>query len=79
MRMRKKQDLPSKPCACCGLHFTWRKKWARDWDAVKFCSDRCRQQGTRTAGQALPDGTDRPYKYIATISMQTSAEAVFCS
>ncbi|WP_439112653.1 DUF2256 domain-containing protein [Hydrogenophaga sp.] len=21
---------------------TWRKKWARTWEQVKFCSDRCR-------------------------------------
>ena len=52
MRMRKKQDLPSKLCACCGLPFPWRKKWARDWDTVKFCSDRCRQQGAGKGGQA---------------------------
>lgn len=45
MRMQKKQNLPSKLCACCGLPFTWRKKWERDWEAVKFCSDRCRQKG----------------------------------
>jgi hypothetical protein len=45
MRMQKKQNLPSKLCACCGLPFSWRKKWERDWEAVKFCSDRCRQQG----------------------------------
>ena len=41
-KMRKKSDLPSKLCAACGLPFTWRKKWERDWDNVKFCSDRCR-------------------------------------
>ena len=40
-----KGDLPSKPCAACGLPFSWRKKWARDWDEVRFCSDRCRRQG----------------------------------
>lgn len=40
--MRKKADLPSKACASCGLPFAWRKKWARDWDSVKYCSDRCR-------------------------------------
>ena len=40
-----KADLPSKPCAACGRPFTWRKKWARDWEAVKFCSDRCRAAG----------------------------------
>jgi hypothetical protein len=41
-KMRKKADLPSKVCASCGLPFAWRKKWARDWDSVKYCSDRCR-------------------------------------
>ncbi|RTL64620.1 MAG: DUF2256 domain-containing protein [Hyphomicrobiales bacterium] len=40
---RKKQDLPSKICATCGRPFTWRKKWARDWDSVRNCSDRCRR------------------------------------
>ncbi len=41
-RMRKKTDLPQKTCATCGRPFTWRRKWARDWDAVRYCSDRCR-------------------------------------
>ncbi|WP_375290642.1 DUF2256 domain-containing protein [Qipengyuania sp.] len=40
--MVRKGDLPTKTCAACCLAFTWRKKWARDWDQVKFCSDRCR-------------------------------------
>ena len=43
MKMRKKSDLPQKICAACGLPFTWRRKWARDWEQVKYCSDRCRQ------------------------------------
>jgi hypothetical protein len=41
-KMVKKGDLPTKLCATCGLRFAWRKKWARDWEQVKFCSDRCR-------------------------------------
>jgi hypothetical protein len=41
-KMRKKSELPTKTCAVCGLPFTWRKKWARDWDHVTQCSDRCR-------------------------------------
>jgi hypothetical protein len=41
-KMRRKIDRPSKTCVACGLPFTWRKKWARDWDSVRFCSDRCR-------------------------------------
>ena len=42
-RMRKKSDLPTKTCATCGLPFTWRKKWAKVWDDVRYCSDRCRR------------------------------------
>lgn len=40
--MRKKADLPSKDCITCGRPFAWRRKWARDWDNVKHCSDACR-------------------------------------
>ena len=42
-KMRKTADLPSKLCLACGLPFAWRKKWERDWDNVKYCSDRCRR------------------------------------
>ena len=35
--------LPHKPCARCGRTITWRKAWARDWDAVRYCSDGCRR------------------------------------
>jgi hypothetical protein len=38
----KKSDLPVKTCATCGKLFTWRKKWEKVWDQVKYCSDRCR-------------------------------------
>ncbi|MBU1384924.1 MAG: DUF2256 domain-containing protein [Alphaproteobacteria bacterium] len=42
-----KADLPTRVCAGCGLPFSWRKKWARDWAQVKFCSDRCRDGAAR--------------------------------
>ncbi|WP_206186194.1 DUF2256 domain-containing protein [Thauera propionica] len=42
--MRKKSDLPTKRCACCGRPFTWRKRWEKDWDAVRYCSERCRRE-----------------------------------
>lgn len=48
-RMRKKADLPTKTCVACGLPFAWRKKWERDWEQVKFCSDRCRTAGAAKA------------------------------
>ncbi|MDB2391897.1 DUF2256 and DUF3253 domain-containing protein [Acidimicrobiaceae bacterium] len=34
--------LPSKVCGTCGRSFTWRKKWERTWDEVRYCSKRCR-------------------------------------
>jgi hypothetical protein len=34
---------PPKPCATCGRAITWRKKWARDWEAVRYCSRACRR------------------------------------
>ncbi len=33
-----------KPCQVCGRPITWRKKWARDWDAVRYCGDACRRR-----------------------------------
>lgn len=41
--MRKKHELPEKICLSCGKPFTWRKKWERMWNDVKYCSERCRR------------------------------------
>ncbi|MBF9061376.1 DUF2256 domain-containing protein [Rhodobacterales bacterium HKCCSP123] len=41
-RMQKKDALPRKTCATCGRPFTWRKKWEKVWDDVRYCSRRCR-------------------------------------
>lgn len=38
-----KSHLPSKDCVACGRPFVWRKKWERDWESVKYCSDACRR------------------------------------
>ncbi|WP_374436825.1 DUF2256 domain-containing protein [Tabrizicola sp.] len=53
-KMRKKSELPQKTCAACGLPFTWRKKWERDWEAVRFCSDRCRKAGAKRDRDPAP-------------------------
>jgi hypothetical protein len=37
-----KNGFDPKTCLRCGLEFEWRKKWAKNWDEVKYCSDRCR-------------------------------------
>lgn len=43
MKGVKKENLPSKMCITCGRPFTWRKKWEKVWDEVKYCSDACRR------------------------------------
>jgi hypothetical protein len=40
-----KSYLPSKPCLACGRAMTWRKRWAKNWDEVRYCSDACRRAG----------------------------------
>lgn len=39
-----KREKPSKLCPVCRRPFTWRKKWERVWDEVKYCSDACRMR-----------------------------------
>ena len=45
--MIKKENLPSKVCIICQRPFSWRKKWERVWDEVKFCSEKCRRNKMR--------------------------------
>ena len=52
----KKPNLPTKICPVCHRPFTWRKKWARDWDSVKYCSERCRREAPRPATEAHARG-----------------------
>ena len=53
-KMRKKSDLPTKVCVTCGRPFTWRKAWARVWDEVRYCSDRCRKEKGRPVQNVTP-------------------------
>lgn len=48
-----KPFLPHKTCAVCGRPFVWRKKWAKVWDEVRYCSEGCRKRralASRPAG-----------------------------
>lgn len=63
-KMRKKSDLPTKDCVVCGRPFTWRKKWEKVWDEVKYCSDACRLRkgaggGTQTSARLRSEGFGR--------------------
>ncbi len=42
-----KRALPVKPCVVCGRPMSWRKRWSRHWDEVKYCSEACRRSAKR--------------------------------
>ncbi|MFN7691415.1 MAG: DUF2256 domain-containing protein [Bacteroidota bacterium] len=42
MKGVKKAHLPHKNCLTFKRPFSWRKKWEKNWEDVKHCSDRCR-------------------------------------
>mgnify|MGYP001390809752 CR=1 FL=1 len=50
----KKQHLPQKVCVSCGRPFSWRKKWEKVWEEVKYCSDRCRSLKSRNDKTMIP-------------------------
>ncbi|MGI9127245.1 MAG: DUF2256 domain-containing protein [Roseomonas sp.] len=53
--VHRKPFLPQKLCAACKRPFAWRKKWARIWEEVRYCSDACRD-GRRPANAARSKG-----------------------
>ncbi|GAA4870225.1 DUF3253 domain-containing protein [Actinomycetospora straminea] len=42
-----------KTCAGCGRRMTPRKRWARSFDEVRWCSDACRRRGLRDVDHDL--------------------------
>ncbi|MFN7402896.1 MAG: DUF2256 domain-containing protein [Armatimonadota bacterium] len=62
--MRNNQHLPQRNCRTCGRPFAWRKKWARVWDQVQYCSKRCRNHrpsaGSGVLGHVDKRSQDRP-------------------
>jgi hypothetical protein len=47
VKSHQKTYLPQKTCPVCQRPFAWRKKWARDWEQVVYCSERCRRSRSR--------------------------------
>ncbi|MBU6341167.1 MAG: DUF2256 domain-containing protein [Bacteroidetes bacterium] len=46
--MKQKAHLPQKICPVCGRPFSWRKKWEKVWEDVRYCSERCRSNKSKT-------------------------------
>ncbi|CAN5582967.1 hypothetical protein BH10ACI4_BH10ACI4_08650 [soil metagenome] len=54
-KRKPERETPHKDklCKTCGRAFSWRKKWERDWDVIKYCSDACRGNPPAEADSAL--------------------------
>lgn len=67
----------TKTCASCGRTIEWRKKWARDWDDVRYCSAGCRRHGVDDTDRKLEASiTDLLSKRTGTICPSDAARAV---
>lgn len=42
-----------KICRVCGRTIEWRRKWAKDWASVRYCSQACRRRGLRDSDRQL--------------------------
>lgn len=47
--------LTEKTCASCGRRIEWRKKWERDWEQVRHCSQACRRRGVTPQDEQLAE------------------------
>ena len=45
--------MEPKTCDSCGRTIEWRKKWERNWDEVRYCSDLCRKRKIRPVDREL--------------------------
>lgn len=72
-------DRATKPCSVCGRDIQWRRKWERDWENVRYCSDACRRRKTTDTDAALERSIIallRARKRGATICPSEAARAV---
>lgn len=43
-------EVEEKVCAVCGRRIEWRRRWAKDWASVRYCSDACRRRRREDTG-----------------------------
>lgn len=63
--------MPVKVCASCGREMQWRKKWAANWDDVRYCSDACRRRKVSGVDRRLEES-------IRELLEARSADATIC-
>lgn len=42
-KRKRSVSTDTKICTSCGRTIEYRKKWERNWDQIKYCSDECRR------------------------------------
>ncbi len=60
-----------KVCVSCGRRIEWRKKWERNWDEIRYCSDACRKAKVSDTDRALESA-------ISELLAQRAAGATIC-
>jgi len=45
--------VEEKSCVVCGRRIEWRRKWADDWEQVRYCSQGCRRRKVRPVDTEL--------------------------
>ncbi len=58
-------------CASCGRRITWRKKWARNWETIRYCSDACRKRRVQDVDVRLEEA-------ILTLLGERTIDASLC-
>ena len=64
-------DRQPKTCAVCGRTIEWRRKWERNWESVRYCSDACRRRRVRPIDHELESA-------IVTLLDERAAGATIC-
>ncbi len=62
-----------KVCQLCGRSFEFRKKWEKNWEEIKFCSDRCRQSNK---GQSKKNILDYKAKIVALLKERSNGKTI---
>lgn len=53
--LRSDDDRTPRICASCGREIEWRRRWARVWHEIRYCSDACRRTRVGRTDRRLED------------------------
>jgi hypothetical protein len=51
-----KHRLPTKICKTCEKPFQYRKKWAKVWHEIQYCSEKCKRLKLHKKGPETSSG-----------------------